>query len=509
MKKIISFIIICATLFSLTFKATANNEPTNSEQYHYPAYAGAVFAGFVDDDNSANGIAFFSSSNESVRDYLYKKILDVETNKTNYNSHSYVIKDTEGNVVEQVTDNFARIPLSDYAVSPKELNTIMNCLVNESGELLIKPLYLSSYNKETGIVANVYISYAYDIDTIEDKRAEIQNAAQEFINSLGDYNSLSEQERVLLAHDFIANKAYYAPNDINNPIYHTLYSSLVDGVTVCQGYTQAMCYILPKIGVECVSCLNSKENHVWNCVKVDGKWYFVDLTWDDVRITYSNTNYTFDTIKYEHFMIGSDTLLAKHKKDNSDISEFEFSSEKLTWTDVINNGCENEFVYYYIHYLQMIYSQNGDSIYIAPSGFKYENGSLLYTVKMLEAGTLFPEKYNFIFGNLKALDYAVSIPVINYRGSYEFMTIPMKNDVDISKTAKLYMSGIDSNNNNIIEQLSLVTRIDSENNVYGFVCVTDSSQIAAINNSTNTKFFFWDNNMRPYTQPTYKTIKQD
>ena len=67
----------------------------------------------------------------------------------------------------------------------------------------------------------------------------------------------------------------------------TLEGALLEGVTVCAGYSKALCYILNKAGIECryiagdVNDPKSRNNaHAWNQVKINGKWYNTDLTWD-------------------------------------------------------------------------------------------------------------------------------------------------------------------------------------------------------------------------------------
>ena len=45
------------------------------------------------------------------------------------------------------------------------------------------------------------------------------------------------------------------------------------------------------------------ENHIWNAVFVDNKWYHLDLTWDDPV-----SNNGKDVLEYTFFLISSDEL---------------------------------------------------------------------------------------------------------------------------------------------------------------------------------------------------------
>ncbi len=55
---------------------------------------------------------------------------------------------------------------------------------------------------------------------------------------------------------------------------------------VCEAYARTLQLCLSKLGIECVvihglQTKGTPEDHMWNAVKIDGKWYAVDATWDD------------------------------------------------------------------------------------------------------------------------------------------------------------------------------------------------------------------------------------
>ena len=54
---------------------------------------------------------------------------------------------------------------------------------------------------------------------------------------------------------------------------------------MCGGYSRILQCVLNSVGIECnyIGGSTNKErdlNHAWNQVKIDNKWYNVDLTWD-------------------------------------------------------------------------------------------------------------------------------------------------------------------------------------------------------------------------------------
>lgn len=62
---------------------------------------------------------------------------------------------------------------------------------------------------------------------------------------------------------------------------HDATGVLLNGRGVCESYTSAMRICLEIMGVENHVVTNMEGNHIWNRVKVDGKWYHLDVTWND------------------------------------------------------------------------------------------------------------------------------------------------------------------------------------------------------------------------------------
>ena len=55
----------------------------------------------------------------------------------------------------------------------------------------------------------------------------------------------------------------------------------------------------------------ASENHVWNAVKIDHKWYHLDLTWDD-PVTPDGT----DLLEYNFFLIDTAKLKEIEKEQH-------------------------------------------------------------------------------------------------------------------------------------------------------------------------------------------------
>lgn len=88
-------------------------------------------------------------------------------------------------------------------------------------------------------------------------------------------------------HDYIIDNCTYHYEE-NDYIGNSAYGALVDGKSACEGYAKAMKLLLDKAGIKsAVVCGMSSQNgeepgrHMWNAVEIGGKWYYLDVTWDD------------------------------------------------------------------------------------------------------------------------------------------------------------------------------------------------------------------------------------
>lgn len=116
-----------------------------------------------------------------------------------------------------------------------------------------------------------------------------------------------EYERIKYIYEAIGECAEYFPDNEDYVGYtHYAYGALVEGRAVCQGYSSAFAYVCRKADIKCITVYGTSrgESHSWNKVMCDGKWYNVDLTWDDAVSNFKGG------ITYNYFML-SDFEFAK------------------------------------------------------------------------------------------------------------------------------------------------------------------------------------------------------
>ncbi len=93
---------------------------------------------------------------------------------------------------------------------------------------------------------------------------------------------LSEYERELFLHDYIIDSCTYV--DDGEWSRYSPYGAIVNKQAVCEGYSEALQLLFSCVGIESCVLFGEYENeaHEWNLVKINGEWYHLDATWNDM-----------------------------------------------------------------------------------------------------------------------------------------------------------------------------------------------------------------------------------
>lgn len=163
-----------------------------------------------------------------------------------------------------------------------------------------------------------------------------------------------EADTVQAIHDYLVTTYEYTKNNTDYDAYHKLSFALSDHECVCDGYTKSFYFLCRYLGIDAklvhgTGKANGKtELHSWNKVKVNGKWYNMDITWDDpLKASNSKDN----SIHYYYYCIPDSILKYDHIWDNTDLPSATDSDLYIPYTrdgydkiKTLNNG--QEFIDY-------------------------------------------------------------------------------------------------------------------------------------------------------------------
>lgn len=151
-------------------------------------------------------------------------------------------------------------------------------------------------------------------DEIEENLEQINKIVKELKDEVNGY---SNYEKIRNVHNWIIDNVKY---DANAEEPYSILGALIEGKAVCEGYARSFKYIMDNLQIPCVlvsgTGTNSQgetESHAWNYVQLDGKWYAIDVTWDDPVIV--GNGYITEDVKYRNFLKGSDSFFNNHDED--------------------------------------------------------------------------------------------------------------------------------------------------------------------------------------------------
>ena len=171
---------------------------------------------------------------------------------------------------------------------------------------------LMSY-ESTGKIHSVRPEYPYNMEELAFVESEVNSAAEKILSGLTA--EMSKVDMIKHLHDSVILSCKYSADGQNSG---NAYGALVEGRAVCEGYARAMAYLCRKAGINCEIISGTAKNvsHMWNMVEVDGKWYNIDLTWDDPVLSVDIDDY----VSYAYFNVTDSFIKRTHTPDTSQFS---------------------------------------------------------------------------------------------------------------------------------------------------------------------------------------------
>ena len=215
---------------------------------------------------------------------------------------------------------------SDYRILVYATTLSLN--VNGYGQLVYSPNYiLNSYEED------------------EAARADMYSAIQEYLNAASEIPDSDVVGKMLVIHDLFCKNNEYAHEELaeeeeeiaEHPDIYTAYGLFYNHRAVCQGNAIAMKAIYDALNDQLktdedviVTDFCKNKTHIWNVVKINGKWYHIDETNDDFG------NYAL----HDKFLVSSSSLHASAYSEDKD-----FFGPEDSWTYYVfdeNIECNND-----------------------------------------------------------------------------------------------------------------------------------------------------------------------
>lgn len=192
------------------------------------------------------------------------------------------------------------------------------------------------------------VEFEYSIEP-----SEILSAKETFENKIDnilyDLPSGSDFEKEEYINNYIIENCKYddaaAQTENIEGNENDAYGALVDGSAVCEGYARAFQLLCNKADIDCVMVSGTVDNtnHAWNCVKIGGEWYQIDVTWND-------TDGDKDYLQNDYFNLTDSLMLEDHtlSPKYSDVDAQSFQNVE-SWCNFYVPKCTAE-KYNYFNY---------------------------------------------------------------------------------------------------------------------------------------------------------------
>lgn len=205
-------------------------------------------------------------------------------------------------------------------------------------------LNIETITKGSSVTYNVYMDSGdksnYLIDEFNSKEqvdTAIKNIEQISNNIISNKTGNIYQD-IKMVHDYLVDNIQYDETISKQNIYN-IYGALINNKCVCEGYAKSFKYLLDGFGIpttlvigKATNSEGGSENHAWNYVQINDKWYAVDVTWDDPII--SGGGRIDNSRKYKYFLKGSNEFNQNHFS----IGQFTQNGKTFNYPELSSNN---------------------------------------------------------------------------------------------------------------------------------------------------------------------------
>ncbi|MDE5897146.1 MAG: hypothetical protein K2H43_04970 [Clostridia bacterium] len=339
-----------------------------------------------------------AAANEGLT-YFYDKLGNDENAKKFYNtfktlSENGTLKsgkleyDIVANAVVTANDVQAYVNGANKRV-PEAYSAGRDSFIMDNPDLFYVDLFGTSIS--AGMMGNNYVAYLDssrvtslyrgDLNTVnkvEKAIADYENALTEIVDEAKAVDGVVEQ--IKYVNNYICEHTDYSDGTqiidgryVDTPdvaFINTSYGALVNRKAVCEGYTNAFKAVMDRLDIPCVSVhgYHIREDgtsvpHSWNVVNLEGKWYNVDVTFNDT-----------ENNKEKWLLMGTSDFNASHMEDKViSSSGFELQYPAVNPYNYGETEDKNG-MYVYGDYEEST-SSNGETFKVMRLNVSYENKS--------------------------------------------------------------------------------------------------------------------------------------
>ncbi len=186
-------------------------------------------------------------------------------------------------------------------------------LINVTGDY--SPIYIGNDDR---YVSGVGLYYNMDNQEYEKCRNELSDFIDDMKSSL---EGKSDYEKEKYVYDYIFDNCMYDEYTDNSG---SVYGALIEHKARCEGISKSFMLCMRELDIDCITVVGvplwenngAYSNHSWNIVNINGNWYHVDITADNL-----SDEFNPDTSPLYGFMNSDDEFTYQSRELISDFSK--------------------------------------------------------------------------------------------------------------------------------------------------------------------------------------------
>lgn len=186
-----------------------------------------------------------------------------------------------------------------------ELSAVMGRLMSNCPDLFHVKGWGYRYYPKGGLITEVVPDYAMTGAELTEAQEYYRGKLDEIMAQMEE--GWSDLEKILFINDYLAAHYQYDLRvyEDSRKANYDAYSFFRDETGVCQAYYYACRALLDACGIPSTYGESDQANHIWNVVQLNGKWYHLDVTWNDP------TTDLLGRARHDYFLLSTANLLSR------------------------------------------------------------------------------------------------------------------------------------------------------------------------------------------------------
>ena len=263
---------------------------------------------------------FYNAADKTEIVMAYENINDypVYDGRNVYEYWKETLNEEQQILYEEIKESYLQFK-NDFStqlneISTKEFQEVYSAILLDHAEIFwldsyLAPKKITDYNA-INTMKKIQLYYSYSLDEAKNVKNRIETKYNEIIEEAKKQDN--DFKKIKYVHDkLIEISQYHDYTDEEKDSYQSIVSIFDSGNTVCAGYSYGFKFIMDKLGIKSIATRDignedESKNHIWNMVELYGKWYNLDITWD-------NKIEKEGRISYNYFLKKNDEFYTDHR----------------------------------------------------------------------------------------------------------------------------------------------------------------------------------------------------